>query len=130
MIVRASPLGIGLAVLWVDLALAGDKVCGERLWRNAFQPTVPVNATDCQLADPRRQLFTREGALACPTVEAFQLASNAMSYNWLYPWADLRRADQVSEAQPGCRSEVAAPHFQARQTQARDLRARRDAYSS
>jgi hypothetical protein len=60
--------------------------CGYRAWINAFHPEQPVfpKSTDRCPADESNALFTREGTLACSTLEGFQLAYNAMEHGWSY----------------------------------------------
>lgn len=60
--------------------------CDYRAWINAFQPEQPVfpKSTDRCLADESKALFTREGTLACSTLDGFELAYNSMEHGWTY----------------------------------------------
>jgi hypothetical protein len=58
--------------------------CSSTDWSDAFHPNEPVHpiATDVCPANIDEALFTREGTLACPTVDMLSAAFNAMEANW------------------------------------------------
>lgn len=85
--------------------------CGSQPWINAFHPEKPVVAekTDVCPPDLKLPLFTREGTLACPTENMYDVAFNSMMTGWHYtPTAGVksphgeRTGARVSPATFGC----------------------------
>lgn len=85
--------------------------CGSRPWINAFHPERPVVAekTDVCPPDLKLPLFTREGTLACPTENMYDVAFNSMMTGWHYaPTAGVksphgeRTGTRVSPETFGC----------------------------